>query len=157
MEWADERYVSVFLLTVLNVVQPFFPKPGHVIVDDVIFGDESRISEPGLPLRPIGRVLQYPLKAGHERPLYVVVDLIDQFVGTSECAICIYRGSHETTLNALHGRGVRESSDLYIAEAVQSKAGLPHFNAFPFQNVSVGLSRLGTRNHVAAIVQRVIF
>ena len=32
MEWTHERYVTIFLLTVLDVIQPLFPKRSHVEV-----------------------------------------------------------------------------------------------------------------------------
>lgn len=157
MERAYKRYVPVIFLGVLNVVEPLFPKPGHVVIVKVVFGDEARITQPGLPFRTISGILQQALKTTHEGPLYVVVNLIQQFIGTGEGAVGFYGRMHKPAFDALNGGSISESPDLHVAEAVQSEARFPYFSADALQDVRVGLPRFGTGDHVTAIVQRIVF
>ena len=141
MNRADNRYIAIRFLRILDVGKPFRPKAGSVKVVDIIFSDKPGVSEPCDSFRPIRRILWNALQAAEKRPAGIAVNLIDQRIGTGKLAAGFDRGTDKTPFEVFEHGFSGESCHLDIPKAMKGKPRFPHLHAFSLQDVDVSLSR----------------
>ena len=68
------------------------------------------------------------------------MNLVDQRVGTGEAADALHSRAHYPPYQIFECRHSGKTPHFDVAETVQGEPGLPHFDAFPLQDVRIDLS-----------------
>src|ERR1019366_793200 len=101
-------------------------------------GDLAAVAEPALALVALRAIRGDAAIVAANAPEHVVVDLIQQVVGTGELAGAIHVVVHHAPFDRCQSGLAREAGDLHVTEAVIGEARLPDLRAAALQGVDVG-------------------